>query len=145
MTDSDWGLIDYFSKDEAWGDPEKMDFPFVQELSKFRDFIKHPIIIVSGTQGIHARNSLHYDGRAVDCIIPRLTLFDAWIAANRFSFTGIGFYPDWEYNAVKPGGLHLEMCPTNPIKRFWMGLGHGTPRYISMTLENIKLYYDDHH
>ncbi len=143
MTDADWEILDYFKRDEAWGDPAKMDLHFVRELDALRGFIKTPIIISCGTQGDHTAGSRHFLGLAADCLIPGARLLDAFLTACRFSFTGIGFYPSWEYHGRAVGGLHLERDPTASHKKFWVGVGNrkSNTLYVGLTEENLRTYY----
>lgn len=154
MTDKQWKNIEYFGVKESWGDPEKMSYELIKTLDAFRRFIERPIIITCGTQGAHEPNSLHYSGDAVDIIIkresimgravdmPRL-LFADFLTLVRFSFTGIGVYPEWSCEGVKIGGFHLEWASKPVIERkFWMGLGTSKQNtlYAGLTVSNIEKY-----
>ena len=46
-------------------------------------------------------------------------LQDLYLMAERFNFTGIGVYPDWEVNGVVKGGLHLDIRSGPPAR--WTG------------------------
>jgi len=94
----------HFTEDEAWGDPHAMDYKLLYYLDSLREFIKVPIVIHCGTQGIHCKNSYHYQGKAVDCYAKGISLLAFYLAAERFSFGGIGIYPNWN----NPG-LHLDV------------------------------------
>lgn len=140
MTNLDWEHTDHFTITENWGDPYKMNLGFVRELSRFREFIKMPIIITYGTQGRHEDGSLHYKGLAVDCVIPDEPLLDAFINACRFNFTGIGYYPKRRYADKVMGGLHLEQDPFTTTRKFWIGVPDedGVNHYYGMNASNIR-------
>jgi len=101
-----WKKLKYFTPDEAWGDPDKMDSHLLFYLDGLRKFIKHKIIIHCGTQGAHCRNSYHYQGLAVDCHAEDISLLAFYLASERFPFGGIGIYPTWHNK-----GLHLDIRP----------------------------------
>lgn len=103
--------LKYFNKDskvDKWGDFEKMDAFLLMFLDEFREAINTPLIVTSayrqGNPGTHGM------GRAVDVVAPKWegSLFDLYLIAERFGFTGIGIYRDWTYNGKKIGGLHLD-------------------------------------
>lgn len=111
MIESDWKRMRNFHAWEAWGNWSLIDVRLVLELDKFRSFLNKKIVISCGTQKTHTRNSFHYQGLAVDVVIPRLgemSFLDLFIAASRFDFHGIGLYPDWKYNGSNVPGLHLD-------------------------------------
>lgn len=116
--------IRHFSPSE-FDHPEKMNPELLQRLDAFREYIKRTIIITSSTGGVHASKSQHYLGNAVDIIVPQRkgSLMALWMIAERFNFTGIGVYPDWEYNSKVCGGLHLDMRPENKFHGSrWIGM-----------------------
>src|SRR5579863_5141850 len=99
MNDQQWSQLGHFTKNENWGDPDLMSPDVVFALDEFRDFLKNPIVVSCGTNKIHSPNSRHYPknnpdglGHAVDVVFPTFqnrNLFDLFVAASRFSFTGI--------------------------------------------------------
>lgn len=90
-----------------------MSHELLLKLDDFRDYLGSPIFITCGTQGEHAANSQHYQGKAVDVVFPdtKMGLLDRFIAAERFGFRGIGIYPEWKYQGRDFGGLHLDVRP----------------------------------
>lgn len=144
MTDAEWQQIQFFSARENWGDAEKMDLEFVKLLDQFRAALGLPVVIACGTQGQHEENSLHHEGRAVDVVVPKLEcLMDAWIAASRLPFTGIGLYPMWRMTGRVCGGLHLEYDElSSKPRKYWIGLGTSKQdmNYYAMNWENMKHY-----
>lgn len=106
-----WSDLKYFKKDskvDKWGDPSKMDIFLLLFLDELRDALKTPLIVTSGyRKGDPAQHGL---GRAVDVVAPKWegSLFDLYLAAERFGFSGIGLYRDWAYEGKKIGGLHLD-------------------------------------
>jgi len=111
MRKEEWEDFTYFHPQEAWGNPEKIDYWLVVELEGLRKFIGKPIIIHCGTQGKHTPNSYHYAGLAVDCHTEGISLLEFYLASERFNFGGIGIYPWWN----NPG-LHLDIRPVWPGK-----------------------------
>jgi uncharacterized protein YcbK (DUF882 family) len=141
MTNNDWKKIVNFSKNENWGDPEKMSIVIVGLLDQFRAYTCKKMIVTSGTQGTHAKNSAHYQGLAVDIVFPELTpknIPDMFIDASRFNFKSIGIYPHWKYNGVVVGGMHVDHVFARN-KRYWIGLPDGV--YVDLNTENINKYF----
>lgn len=104
MKESDWKKIKHFTRAEKWGDPDRMKYALISELDRYREYLKKSMIIHCGIQGNHVPDSTHYNGLAVDLHVTGIPVFEAFIAALRFGFTGIGIYPQWN----NPG-LHLDM------------------------------------
>lgn len=106
-----WSNLKYFKSDsttDAWGDPKKMDSFLLLFLDEFREAVGSPLIVTSGYRG--GDPAQHGLGRAVDVVAPNWagSLFDLYLLAERFGFTGIGIYRDWIHNGKKLGGLHLD-------------------------------------
>lgn len=123
MTPEDWENIRFFSPEEAWGDPYKMDHNLIIRLDQLRELAGKPIIIHCGyaTEG-HSLNSFHYKGMAADLHIEGYSLLDQYLLAEQAGpFGGIGVYPDWS----RPG-LHLDVRP-GPHKRWGRTDGIYTP------------------
>jgi len=108
VTEKQWKELKYFSPKENWGKPEEMDFSLLKKLDSLRELIGVPIFInkawADRRKREHAPRSLHYEGKAVDCCAPRLSLLKFFLLALRFEFGGIGIYPFWR----RPG-LHLDV------------------------------------
>ncbi len=112
--------INFFTETE-FEDVHGMYAPLVWELDKLRMYVNRAIgISESNPQphpgSSHASNSRHYIGRAVDCNCSAMALWDFFLAASRFKFTGIGVYPYWN-----TPGLHLEIRPEGEEKprNYW--------------------------
>jgi len=107
----DWATLKYFkatSITDKWGDPTKMDPFLMKYLDEFRDCVGTPLVVTSAyRKGDPGQHGL---GKAVDVIAPQWggSLFDLYLLAERFGFTGIGIYRDWLYNGKRLGGLHLD-------------------------------------
>jgi hypothetical protein len=103
----------YFSKDEAWGNPEDISGLLLMVLYQIRLASGWPVIIHCGTQGKHCKNSYHYKGLAVDFhfdtnvaslteqIQPLLNFLEEMQLKD---FVGLGVYPEWN----NPG-FHLDV------------------------------------
>jgi len=125
-----WDKVKHFTKFENWGDQEKIEPLLVYELDKFRDFISQPVSIhCAYAGGGHQPKSQHYIGRAVDIHVKGMTLFEAFIAASRFGFSGIGIYPQWN----NPG-LHLDIR-LETIRAIW---GQINGVYVNVDQEFLK-------
>lgn len=140
-----WKSYRHFGEFEAWGDPSKMQHELLSELDEFRTFLGRPMTVLCGTQGVHAKFSKHYKGEAVDItLLDPKALFDAYLAALRFKFTGIGLYPHWKYNGVIVGGMHLELAnPAPPRRLFWLGVHDektGLQAYEALNSKTLSLY-----
>lgn len=128
--------------------PEKMNIEILTRLDALRAYLGTPIIITSSTDGVHADNSQHYLGNAVDAIFPKRTgsLPALWMIAERFGFNGIGIYPDWFYQDVKHGGLHLDCRPEiNCQGARWIGVNKLNPqtqqneiKYLPLSISYLK-------
>ena len=110
MTKEQFEQIKYFSPEENWGSPYKMSFALLKGLDALREFVSNRILIHCGySKGGHTKNSQHYLGKAADFHIENMSLINQYLAAERFMFTGIGIYPDWN----NPG-LHCDVrCKSN--------------------------------
>jgi|GEM_PF-3179644 len=153
-----WSKLRFFqynSKVDNWGDPSKMNPELLLKLDDFRAAMGIPVVVTSGTGGVHETNSQHYDGNAVDVMLPTMrgSLFDAFLMAERFNFTGIGIYRDWLWKGHKLGGLHLDVRPLQKeadgtlqyLSNRWIGIeelqgGKTVQVYYPFTLENLKKY-----
>lgn len=108
-----WQRLKHFSKNENWGNPDKMNGLLLITLDEIRDRCDNRIIIHCGTQGQHVENSRHYTGDAVDFHVENMSLKNSYsIILNVFedfqivNKTGLGIYLDW-----KNQGFHLDLRP----------------------------------
>ena len=119
-----------------------MNTELLSNLDSLREYLAVPIIISSSTGGEHEVGSQHYQGNAVDIVIPnyRGSLFSLYLIIERFNFTGIGIYPDWQYNGSKLGGFHLDQRFVKNQGARWIGLSNqvsGKNKYIGLTAKNL--------
>jgi len=144
----DWDKLRHFKKHEFVG-PQKMKESFLLRLDGFRDHIKSPIFISYSTNGTHSENSQHYKGLATDNLFPKWegSLFGLYLMAEQFNFTGIGVYPDWEYDGKVIGGLHLDSRKLHNYRGArWIGVkklqknGKIELEYHGLTAKNLKKY-----
>src|SRR3954470_15981094 len=95
------------------------------------------LIVTSGLRPGDTKE--HGKGLAGDILVPSMNLLDLYLTAERFAWTGIGVYPDWQSNGQPVGGLHLDLRVGVPAR--WMGLGRGANNlYIALNKENLKKY-----
>lgn len=160
-TKEDWEKVSEYFKPEGtsdqWGNPYALQADHLHRLYDFRRYLGVPIYVTRGVQvNGHSSRSYHYKengGCATDQVIPDFegTAVDLILAAERFGFTGIGYYPHWfwgsEDNVI--GGLHLDSRPLKWDSDFtlnyrearWMGVKrNGKQHYIPLTFANIKKY-----
>jgi hypothetical protein len=100
-----WQRIKWFTPAEFGRDYNKVEFDLVVMLDRLRTLIGAPITIKGAfaTTG-HSKKSQHYLGRAADINIKGVSLLDAFNAAVKIGFTGIGVYPFW-----RTPGLHVDI------------------------------------
>jgi len=105
MTWEDWNKVQYFTPNENWGDWTKLEKNVIFLLDRMRGEIGRSIIIHCAYEaGGHSTQSQHYLGRAVDCHIKNTPLLEQYLLAERYGWSGIGLYTDWN----NPG-LHLDL------------------------------------
>lgn len=120
-----WNSIKNFKKQEFQPNADKVDLDLVILLDRFRDEIGAPVVIHCAyeTTG-HSKNSQHAKGKAADLHVKGVSLLEAFDAAEKIGFTGIGVYPHWN----NPG-LHLDIRDRKPIR--WYQDENGEYIYVS--------------
>lgn len=144
-----WDKLRYFKAVgiDNFGDPDAIDDILLLRLDDFRHYLNCPFYVTSGYRPeTSERKSYHTSGKAVDIVIPEYQghPIDLIFAAMRFGFSGIGWYPDWEFKGLKCGGLHLDVRPLgkdadgteNYGHSMWMAYGK-PQKYIALTYANI--------
>ncbi len=112
----------------------------------YREFIRTEILVLCGTQKEHTRFSKHPKGEAMDVtFLSRgdTPLFELFLAAFRFGFTGVGIYPHWTYNGKQVGGLHLELTEGETPRKMWLCVRPSPEEaqiYLAVTRKNLRLY-----
>ena len=123
------------------GEPERMDRNFLLKLDAFREYLGSSIFVNHSTGGQHTSASQHYLGLAVDIFVPNFggSLLSLYLIAERFNFTGIGIYPEWQYQDAVSGGLHLdERVLDNYHSARWIGItNNDRNKYIALTPKNL--------
>lgn len=136
----EYQLLDHFNKSE-FHKPLKMDFFFLRRLDFFRSYIQTPLIISSSNEKRSREGSQHNLGLAVDILAPNFSgsLFDLYLCAERFGFTGIGIYPDWKIDDIYCGGLHLDKRFESRAKGArWIGRKvKGKNEYFKMSQQTL--------
>jgi hypothetical protein len=107
-----WTNLKHLRADDKihnWGDPKKLDYFLLLFLDEFCDALKKKIVVTSGYRPGDKKQ--HGQGKAVDIVVPDwdLPLFDLYLFAERFGFSGIGLYRSWRYAGRECGGLHLDV------------------------------------
>lgn len=159
-----WAKLRYFKKDsptDNYGDTSAIDDDLLLRLDDFRHYLGVPVYLLHGVEDKgHEKNSYHSrlrGGKAADIVCPQYTghPIDLVFTAMRFGFSGIGYYPHWEFKGLQCGGLHLDVRPLgidadgtlNYGHSLWMGIkisekqADGTVKarqeYIPLTYANI--------
>ena len=167
--ENDWKLVSrYFSPDstvDKWGDPYAISAEHLHRLFDFRRYLGVPIYVTAGVKTTgHSKASFHYsktfDGNevgkcATDLVIPDFAgnCVDLVMAAERFGFGGIGYYPHWRFSGVAVGGVHVDSRPytwdldgtVNHRQARWMGVPrNGKQVYLPLTYVNLKKYGEEY-
>lgn len=131
MTPEQWETIQFFTPNEKWGDPAKMDPNLIFELDRLRKYIARPMVIHCGWE--QRDKGYHPLGMAVDCHVPHMHPMEFCIAASRFNFGGIGVYLWWN----NPG-LHLDKRIIHPgtERAYWGSITQG--EYVPMDAAFFK-------
>lgn len=101
-----WYNLDYFDKDENWGDSDKIDHLLLFALDGLRDYLKTPITILNAFAVTgHSDGSQHYKGKACDFTVPDLEYMNTFYAIMKYlnntkvgnrvlaDIVGFGIYP----------------------------------------------------
>lgn len=128
---------------DRWGDWDKLSKDLITELQRLRDHLNRPIFVTSGYR-YGDGSSQHHKGLAVDIVCPTYTkdrgVESLLWEALRFDFKGIGVYPNWKYQDIEVGGLHLDFREA-PVKAMWMGIKQGSgQKYLPLTVQNLWRY-----
>jgi uncharacterized protein YcbK (DUF882 family) len=136
-----WGNLKHFSKDEAWGDPERMNHSLLLQLDYFREASGVPFVVTNGfdTSG-HVTNSYHYSGRAVDGRFVEksgkvLSLREHIILALKSPFGGIGIYT-W---SARGPFVHFDNRNILGERKIWVCEKQGS--YTPFTSEFLSLHF----
>lgn len=158
-----WKKLRYFKPGgiDNFGDTDAIQDDLLLRLDDFRHYLGVPMYITSGVRpDSDGKRSYHTRGMgacAVDVMMPECLLhpIDLIFTAMRFGFTGIGYYPDWEWKGIKCGGLHLDTRPLgidadgtkNYGHSLWMGIKvqakgsdgslNTSQRYIALSYANL--------
>lgn len=153
-----WKKLKFFkpyNTSDNWGDPNAIDDSLLFALDDFRRFLGVPVYVTVGVADSgHSEKSYHYREQgacAVDVVIPGYEHGPAnlVLSALRFGFTGLGWYPHWQYGGKTVGGLHLDMRPLKWEEDFtinyqhsrWIGVPNaGKLTFLPLTIENITTY-----
>ena len=88
-------------------DIRDVDRLVLENLNRLRRILNRPILITSLTNGVHAPKSLHYIGKAVDCVIDGIHPNRVLETALDVGFRGIGLYSTHWHFDVRDGGVKL--------------------------------------
>lgn len=129
-----------------------MNFYLVSLLDLARHQVGIPFHVTAGfaTTG-HSKNSMHYQGKAVDfiAVLNGKKPMDVWLDLLRFPFTGIGIYPHWKLNNKKEEacvGFHVDVrdvgtMPPGIIQSRWIGIcDNSEQKYVAVNEHNLIRY-----
>lgn len=142
MTAELWKSLQFFSRHENWGDPEKMDADFVQQLDHFRGIIGKPFVLTCAafaTHG-HSENSYHYKGRAADGRFvdsdthEALSIKEHILIALRAPFGGVGIYT---HSSLGPF-LHFDNRVATYDRKIWTSEKEG--HYENLSIDFLSRY-----
>jgi len=145
-----WNKYKYFrpfDTSDNWGDPQKMNPDLLVRLDSLRKFIGHALHVTSAYRQMDKKQ--HGLGNAVDIICPAFEdpsdLFDLYLCAERFNFTGIGIYVHWAWQGKTVGGLHVDVREIEdgfPKGSRWLSYRTpgGTQEYTSLNCETIRSF-----
>ncbi len=149
-----WAKLKHFTPTgvDNFGDPDAISDVLLFRLDDFRNFLGVPFYVTNGVRSEDINRASYHTRRkgacAVDVVIPEFQghPIDLIFAAMRFGFSGIGWYPHWEFKGLKCGGLHLDTRPLgiepdgtqNYGHSMWMAVKIGqSQKYIPLTYANI--------
>ena len=136
MTPHQWATIRFFTSNEKWGDPAKMDYELLQELVRLRAYVNRKVIIHCGYDD--RPTGWHPKGRAVDLHIEGLHPMEQAIAASRFKgFSGLGVYLWWN-----SPGIHVDNRPLRYGEPRAVWGSTGDKLYVPFDLDFFKLAAD---
>lgn len=141
-----WAKLRYFKPlgIDNFGDADAISDDLLLHLDDFRHYLNVPFYITSGVRPeSDGKRSYHTRGNgacAVDVMMPECTLHpvDLIFTAMRFGFTGIGYYPDWEFKGIRCGGLHLDTRPLGQDADGTLNYGHSLWMGIKVQSENSE-------
>ncbi len=115
----DWNSIDNFSESEfAHTDLDKIDADLITEIQTFRTLLGHMLLPSPNKNGwareSGSHSSRHYAiNRLCDAgdLFPKCHIAEAFLAALRCNFGGIGIYLDTTYHGKSLPMLHVDLRP----------------------------------
>jgi hypothetical protein len=146
MTLEDWNALRVLKGDgHNWGDKKILDRKVVRLLDDFLfQRVLYHAVVTSGACGEHAPNSFHYQGKALDVMLPgtsRRVLPALFATLTHAGFGGVGIYADWKLSRNLPpiGGFHVD---SRKIKddhvATWLKARVVGPGYQAASADNMK-------
>ncbi len=119
--------LKHFTRNEAWGDPDKVNGALLMVMDALRTHLDQGIVIHNAyAQSGHSPKSYHYKGDAVDFHVTELPFAEAVTKVLAFlkdfgleAHVGLGIYPDWH-----TPGFHLDLRGS---KTRWVRVAGGVP------------------
>jgi len=117
MTKADWNYVHNFRESE-FDEPMLMDATLIHKLDVMRSYVGKPFVIHKSyaTEG-HSKDSMHYQGKAIDGHFVGMTVLEQYLIAEQFNWGGLGFYPAWNQPGIHVDTRTLEM--TEKGARWW--------------------------
>lgn len=100
-----------FLKADQFKDAELMCPKFLNKLDSLCEYLGANCEIVYPTNGVCAKDSSRWKEKGADVAFPnyRGSLFSLYLIIERFGFSTIGLYPDYESNGRRMGRIHLDV------------------------------------
>jgi hypothetical protein len=148
----------FFDLGENWGNIDMVHYRLIEVMDTYRKFLGSRIHISPVEGAVHDESKGHTDkswhyiipgrnkfSRAAD-IFPDCELYEAFIMALRFNFTGVGVYPYAEYQdkgIIKEdtmrGMLHLDLRTAPNFRVIWWKDLKGKYHYVNNVNDFDKL------
>ncbi len=142
MIEDIWPRLRHFTRNENWGDPDRMDADFLLQLDAFRGYVGHPFTLTTPAfaKTGHSSDSYHYKGRAVDGRFLRMGtrepfgLAECLYLAMIAPFGGIGIYTH------SPNGVffHFDNRDIHERRKVWVCERPG--EYHNISDDHLKKY-----
>lgn len=147
MTKEDWINTKMIKRGDPsarhnFGNANAIDRRVILLVDDFAAAHNRQVLVTCGTEGQHVKDSLHYQGKALDIMFPQLKrreLKEVYLQLLKYPFGGIGIYSEWK---LRPdweciGGFHVDVREGDITATWMKGPDTG---YIGVTIANMQKY-----